>query len=65
MAAAPFDLIEEAKRLVRFNTVTWGSNADCAVHAAALMRKLGMQVLRNPLPEPHWLQVVGVLWNSG
>jgi [ribosomal protein S5]-alanine N-acetyltransferase len=30
-----------------------------------VMRKLGMQVLRNPLPEPHWLQVVGVLQNVG
>jgi ribosomal-protein-alanine N-acetyltransferase len=29
-----------------------------------VMRKLGMQVLRNPLPEPHWLQVVGVLQNG-
>ena len=44
MAAAPFDLIEEAKRLVRFNTVTWSSNADCAVYAGALMRKAGLEV---------------------
>ena len=28
-----------------------------------VMRRLGMQVLRNPLPEPPWLQVVGVLAN--
>ena len=28
-----------------------------------VMRRLGMQVLRNPLPEPPWLQVVGVLQN--
>jgi RimJ/RimL family protein N-acetyltransferase len=28
-----------------------------------VMRKLGMQVLRNPQPEPPWFQVVGVLEN--
>lgn len=44
MAAALFDLIEEAKRLIRFNTVTWRSNADCAVHVGALFRKIGCQV---------------------
>jgi RimJ/RimL family protein N-acetyltransferase len=27
----------------------------------AVMRKLGMRILRNPLPEPPWMQVVGVL----
>ncbi len=42
--AGPFDLIAEAKRLVRFNTVTWSSNADCAVHVGSLMRKMGMGV---------------------
>ena len=30
-----------------------------------VMRKLGMQVLHNPLSEPEWLQVVGVLQNVG
>jgi RimJ/RimL family protein N-acetyltransferase len=29
-----------------------------------VIRKLGMQVLHNPLPEPPWLQIVGVLENS-
>ena len=42
--AGPFDLIAEAKRLVRFNTVTTSSNADCAVYAGSLMRKMGMAV---------------------
>ncbi len=41
-AAAPFDLIAEAKRLVRLNTVTWESNAECAVYAGSLMRRLGL-----------------------
>ena len=31
----------------------------------AVMRKLGMLLTRNPLPEPPWLQIVGVLQNSG
>lgn len=30
----------------------------------AVMRKLGMTVVRNPLPDPPWLQVVGVLVNT-
>ncbi|TMC60458.1 MAG: GNAT family N-acetyltransferase [Chloroflexi bacterium] len=29
----------------------------------AVMRQLGMRLLRNPLPEPPWLQVVGVINN--
>lgn len=28
-----------------------------------VMRKLGMKITRNPLPEPRWLQVVGVSEN--
>ncbi len=31
----------------------------------AVMRKLGMQIERNPHPEPPWLQVVGVLMHPG
>lgn len=42
--AGPFDLIAEAKRMIRFNTVTTSSNADCAVYAGSLMRKIGMAV---------------------
>ena len=30
----------------------------------AVMRKLGMILLHNPLPEPPWMQVVGVRYNS-
>lgn len=29
----------------------------------AVMRKLGMSLTRNPLPTPHYLQIVGVLYN--
>lgn len=31
------------------------------VASIGVMRKLGMRILRNPLPEPVWMQVVGVL----
>ena len=35
-------------------------------HASqAVMRRLGMRLERNPLPEPLWLQVVGILRQSG
>jgi ribosomal-protein-alanine N-acetyltransferase len=34
-------------------------HANVASHA--VMRRLGMRMLRNPHPEPAWLQVVGVL----
>lgn len=30
----------------------------------AVMRKLGMRVARNPLPQPEWFQVVGLLENT-
>lgn len=31
----------------------------------SVMRKIGMTITRNPLPDPPWLQVVGILENSG
>ena len=31
----------------------------------AVMRKVGMKIAYNPQPEPPWLQVVGILENSG
>lgn len=34
------------------------------VASQRVMLKLGMELLRNPLPEPPWLQVVGVLVNG-
>jgi len=30
-----------------------------------VMRKVGMKITRNPLADPPWLQVVGVLENGG
>ena len=29
-----------------------------------VMRKLGMHIERNPLPEPSWMQIVGILENK-
>jgi hypothetical protein len=26
-----------------------------------VMRKLGMTIAKNPLPDPPWLQIVGIL----
>jgi RimJ/RimL family protein N-acetyltransferase len=37
-------------------TTTYGNDASMAV-----MRKLGMTIASNPLPEPEWFQVVGWL----
>ncbi len=34
------------------------------VASQGVMRKLGMTLVRNPLPEPAWFQVVGVLKNK-
>ena len=45
------------KRIVA--TTNHDNNASIGV-----MRKLGMRVDVNPLPEPPWLQVVGILENS-
>jgi ribosomal-protein-alanine N-acetyltransferase len=35
------------------------------VTSIAVMRKLGMRIVRNPRPDPPWLQVVGFLENRG
>lgn len=61
--AAPFDLISEAKRLIRFNTVTWNSNADCAVYAGSLLRKIGAEVSyqEGRSEGPLFMNVAGLL----
>jgi RimJ/RimL family protein N-acetyltransferase len=33
------------------------------VASQGVMRKIGMKIMRNPLPDPPWLQIVGVLEN--
>ena len=30
-----------------------------------VMQKVGMQITHNPLPEPSWLQIVGIIENNG
>ncbi len=49
----------EHLRLKRIIATTQYSNAA----SRAVMRKLGMKLTENPLPEPRWLQVVGILEN--
>ncbi len=44
-------------RLARIVATTTFDNTA----SAAVMRRLGMRIERNPLPTPPWLQVVGVL----
>jgi len=44
MAGTPFDFIQEARRLIQFNTVTSLSNADCAVWLGSLFRRSGLEV---------------------
>ena len=59
-AAQP--MIEHAFRelkLKRILATTDYSN----IASQGVMRKLGMQLTRNPLPEPAWMQFVGVLPN--
>lgn len=42
------------------------ATTDYENHASqAVMRKLGMTLLRNPEPEPPWLQMIGLLNNPG
>ena len=33
------------------------------IASQTVMRKIGMRLERNPFPEPHWLQVVGIMDN--
>lgn len=49
----------EHLRLKRIVAMTTHDNAA----SRRVMEKLGMQIERNPLPEPPWLQLVGVLAN--
>lgn len=55
-------LIEHAFRQLRLHRILATTEYDN--HASqSVMRKLGLRLTRNPLPEPVWLQVVGVLDN--
>lgn len=47
-------------RLKRIVATTEFDNLE----SQGVMKKLGMTLTRNPLPEPPWLQVVGVLGSA-
>ena len=56
-AAALIDHGFREMRLARIVATTTRDN----LASIAVMRRLGMRVEQNPLPEPHWFQVVGWL----
>lgn len=60
-AQAMIDHAFSALHLKRILATTEYSN----IASQGVMQKLGMMLVRNPLPEPAWLQVVGVLLNPG
>jgi ribosomal-protein-alanine N-acetyltransferase len=56
-------LIDYAFEYLHLNRIIATTDID-NFGSMAVMRKLGMQIERNPLAEPSWLQVVGVLENK-
>jgi RimJ/RimL family protein N-acetyltransferase len=56
-AQALIDFAFQQLRVKRLIATTEYDNAA----SIGVMRKLGMTIAQNPLPEPHWLQVVGIL----
>lgn len=59
-AQALIDFVFQTLRASHIVATTDDDNAG----SQAVMRKLGMQIERNPQPEPEWFQVVGVLQND-
>jgi [ribosomal protein S5]-alanine N-acetyltransferase len=55
-------LIEHAFSVLSLRRIIATTEYDNAP-SIAVMRRLGMTILRNPLPTPEWLQIVGVLEN--
>ena len=61
---------EAARAMVKyaFDALELGRLVATTTHeneaSAGVMRKLGMHIEQNPLPEPPWLQVVGILVNE-
>jgi RimJ/RimL family protein N-acetyltransferase len=56
-------LIAYAFTTLRLRRIVAMTNRDNA-GSIGVMHKLGMRITRNPLPEPPWLQTVGVLDNT-
>ncbi len=55
-------LIDDAFARLRLSRIVATTTYD-NLASQAVMRKLGLRLTRNPLPDPAWLQVVGVLDN--
>ncbi len=55
-------MIEHAFRELRLKRIL-ATTEHSNLASQAVMRKLGMNLVHNPLPDPQWLQVVGVLEN--
>jgi len=58
-ARAMIDHAFQTLRLKRILATTQFDNAA----SQGVMRAVGMRLARNPWPEPHWFQVIGVLDN--
>jgi ribosomal-protein-alanine N-acetyltransferase len=56
-------LVDYAFQHLHLKRVVATTNYD-NIASMGVMRKLGMRIERNPLPEPPWLQVVGILENN-
>jgi RimJ/RimL family protein N-acetyltransferase len=56
-------MIDYAFRELRLKRILAETNYD-NLASMGVMRKLGMRIEKNPLPEPPWLQVVGILENN-
>jgi RimJ/RimL family protein N-acetyltransferase len=57
-------LIDHAFDQLRLRRVVATTSHDNTA-SQAVMRSLGMRIEHNPLPEPAWFQVVGVLEAAG
>jgi ribosomal-protein-alanine N-acetyltransferase len=58
-AEALMNAMFEQQNLQRIIATTEYTNEG----SIGVMRKIGMTIERNPLPEPHWSQIVGVKFN--
>ena len=56
-------LIEYAFKHLRLKRILATTEYE-NIASQAVMKKVGMEITRNPLPTPSWLQVVGVMENS-
>jgi RimJ/RimL family protein N-acetyltransferase len=57
-------MIEYAFKQLRLKRVI-ATTEYTNVASQGVMRKSGMKITRNPLPHPVWLQIVGIIENSG